>query len=141
MTVLGYEWLRQQLALSAFEVEQPARVRPVTRVMPAPGLLAVPAQVAPLPGDVLAHVLFALKHEGTNLQVLAQAMPHVPVDALQAALRQTPNGRYVRVLAYLWEAFMGQRLADQPEVAGRYVDVFDPAHYVTGPAQRMRAGA
>ena len=136
MTVLGYEWLRQQLALSAFEVEQPARVRPVTRVMPAPGLLAVPAQVAPLPGDVLAHVLFALKHEGTNLQVLAQAMPHVPVDALQAALRQTPNGRYVRVLAYLWEAFMGQRLADQPEVAGRYVDVFDPAHYVTGPAQR-----
>ena len=136
MTVLGYEWLRQQLALSAFEVEQPARVRPVTRVMPAPGLLAVPAQVAPPPGDVLAHVLFALKHEGTNLQVLAQAMPHVPVDALQAALRQTPNGRYVRVLAYLWEAFMGQRLADQPEVAGRYVDVFDPAHYVTGPAQR-----
>ena len=136
MTVLGYEWLRQQLALSAFEVEQPARVRPVTRVMPAPGLLAVPAQVAPLPGDVLAHVLFALKHEGTNLQVLAQAMPYVPVDALQAALRQTPNGRYVRVLAYLWEAFMGQRLADQPEVAGRYVDVFDPAHYVTGPAQR-----
>ena len=43
MSYVGYEWLRQRLSLSAFEMDRPARVRPVTRVMPAEGLLAVPA--------------------------------------------------------------------------------------------------
>ena len=47
MSYVGYEWLRQRLSLSAFEMDRPARVRPVTRVMPAEGLLAVPAHVAP----------------------------------------------------------------------------------------------
>jgi len=136
MNYLGYAWLRQHLSLSAFEIERPAQVRPVTRVMPVEGLLAVPAHVAPAEGDILGHALFALKHEGINLQVLAQAMPHVPADGLRALLARTPNGRYGRVLASLWEAFMGQPLVEQPRVAGGYVDVFDPQRYVTGPAQR-----
>lgn len=136
MSYVGYEWLRRHLSLSAFEIERPARVRPVTRIMPAEGLLAVPAHVAPTEGDVLEQMLFALKHEGTHLQVLAQAMPHVPVDRLRTLLAQTPNGRYVRVLAHLWEAFMAQPLVERPPVTGRYVDVFDPERYVTGPAQR-----
>ena len=136
MSYVGYEWLRQRLSLSAFEMDRPARVRPVTRVMPAEGLLAVPAHVAPGQEDILEQVLFALKHEGVNLQILAQAMPHVPVKALRTALGQTPNGRYIRVLAHLWEVFMGQRLVEHPQVAGGYVDVFDPERYVTGPAQR-----
>ena len=38
MSYVGYEWLRQRLSLSAFEMDRPARVRPVTRVMPAEGL-------------------------------------------------------------------------------------------------------
>lgn len=136
MSDLGYEWLRQNLKLTAFEVRQPARVRPVTRVMPAEGLLAVPAHVAPAAGDVIGHLLFALKHEGIHLQILAQSMPYLPPDHLRLALAQTPNGRYIRVLAHLWEAFMGQRLVDRPQVAGRYVDVFDAGRYITGPAQR-----
>jgi len=136
MDYLGYEWLRQRLSLSAFEIERPARVRPVTRVMPAEGLLAVPAHVAPAEGDILGHALFALKHEGVNLQVLAQAMPHVPADDLRAMLAHTPNGRYVRVLACLWEAFMQEQLVARPLVAGGYVDVFDRQRYVTGPARR-----
>lgn len=74
MRYLGYEWLRRYLSLTAFEIERPARVRPVTRVLHADGLLAVPAHVTPAEGDVLDHMLFALKHEGTNLQVLTQAM-------------------------------------------------------------------
>ena len=136
MDDVGYAWLLHHLSLTAFGIERPARVRPVTRVMAAEGLLAVPAHVAPAEGDVLDHLLFALKHEGPNLQVLCQAMPHVPPKRLRAAIEQTPNGRYVRVLAHLWESFMGRRLVEQPPVTGRYVDVFAPDRYVTGPAQR-----
>ena len=136
MTVVGYEFLRRSLRLTGFVVARPAEVRPVTRVMPADGLLAVPAHVAPQGEDSLGHVLFALKHEGVNLQLLAQALPTLPAERLQAALQQTPNGQYIRIACFLWEGYTGQRLGERPEIAVGYVDVFDPAQYVTGPAQR-----
>ena len=136
MTVVGYEFLRRSLRLTGFVEARPAEVRPVTRVMPADGLLAVPAHVAPQGEDSLGHVLFALKHEGVNLQLLAQALPTLPAERLQAALHQTPNGQYIRIACFLWEGYTGQRLGERPEIAVGYVDVFDPAQYVTGPAQR-----
>lgn len=136
MSVVGYEFLRQSLRLTGFALTRPAQVRPVTRVMPADGLLAVPAHVAPQADDALDHVLFALKHEGVNLQLLAQAMPAIPAQRLLAALKQTPNGQYLRIACFLWEHFTGQQLAERPDIAVGYVDVFDAARYVTGPAQR-----
>lgn len=36
-----------------------------------------PPNVAPAPEDLLDHVLFALKHEGINLSILAQALPRI----------------------------------------------------------------
>ncbi|WP_238946586.1 Fic family protein [Vandammella animalimorsus] len=136
MRKLGYAWLHQHLNLTAFDVPRPACVRPVTRLMPMPDLLAVPAHVAPAEGDMAAQLLFALKHEGVNLQILAQAMPHLGAQSLLAVLAATPNGRYARVLAHLWETLRGEPLPQRPPVSGAYVDVFDPRRYVTGPAQR-----
>lgn len=114
MSVVGYELLRLSLGLTGFAVSRPAELRPVTRVMPAEGLLAVPAHVAPAGDDPLDHVLFALKHEGVNLQLLAQAMPAIPAERLLAVWRQTPNGQYIRIACLLWEGFTGQRLVDRP---------------------------
>src|SRR5262245_5742237 len=107
MSAVGYEFLRGSLGLSAFAPEVPAEVRPVTKVMPANGLLAIPAHVAPGSDDTLDHVLFALKHEGVNLQILAQALRRIPADRMLAALSQTPNGQYIRIAAFLWEHFNG----------------------------------
>ena len=104
--------------------------------MAADGLLAVPAHVAPTGIDPLDHVLFALKHEGVNIQLLVQAMPALSAERLLAVLRQTPNGQYIRIACYLWESYTGHQLAGRPEIAAGYVDVFDPTRYVTGPAQR-----
>jgi Fic/DOC family len=136
MSTVGYELLRDALGLSGFPLRRPAEVRPVTRVMMTQGLLAVPAQMAPSPDDPLEHVLFALKHEGPNLQVLAQTLPQLPLQWLLAALRKTPNGQYIRIACFLWEQFTGERLTERPAIAAGYVNVFDPARYVTGPAQR-----
>lgn len=136
MSVVGYAFLHRSLGLTGFAVDRPAEVRPVTRVMPAEGVLAVPAHVAPEGNDPLGHVLFALKHEGVNLQLLAQTMAAIPAERLLAVLQQMPNGQYIRIACFLWESFRGQRLVDRPGVAVGYVDVFDPARYVTGPAQR-----
>jgi hypothetical protein len=105
MSPVGYEFLRQSLHLTAFPPEFPALVRPVTRIEPADTFLAIPRQVAPDTKDPVAHVLFALKHEGTNLQILAEAMPRIDAASLLAELRQSPTGGYIRTACYLWEEF------------------------------------
>lgn len=136
MSVLGYEFLRRQPGVHAFPLRRVARVRPVTRVERLGAEIAVPRSVAPDGDDLLDHVLFALKHEGTNLQVLAQALPLVEPGALLACLRAAPNGRYIRIACHLWERFTCRTLDDIPVIGGQTVLVFDPETYVTAPGVR-----
>ena len=136
MTALGYEFLRQSLALSAFAPERPALLKPVTRIEQTDTFLATPKHAIPATDDPVAHVLFALKHEGTNLQILAEALPKIDPTLLIAELRRAPTGTYTRLACYLWERFTGKQLTDLPELAGPTVEVFNPAKYITGPAQR-----
>lgn len=136
MSAVGYEFLTQSLGLRGFPLKRPARVKPVTRVEATPTFLAVPAHVVPQSGQPLDHILFALKHEGVNLQVLAEALGHVSQDVLVAQLRQTPNGQYLRTAGYLWESLTQRTLEDVPTTGGAAADLFDPERYVTGPATR-----
>lgn len=136
MTPVGYEFLRRTFGLSAFAPRRPALVRPVTRLEPTDEALLVPPTVAPDSVDPLLHVLFALKHEGVNLQILAEALPRIEAGAMAAAIRHAPTGAYARLACYLWEAFTGRELADLPAVGGPYVSLFDPDRYVTGPEVR-----
>lgn len=136
MPALGYEYLRTSLGLSAFAPRQPALIKPVTRVEQTPTYLAIPAHVAPATQRPLDHLLFALKHEGVNLQVLAEALPKLAPETLLDEIRKTPNGGYIRTACYLWEAFTGQTLEGAPTVGGAAVPLFDPDRYVTGPVQR-----
>ena len=131
MDYVGYEWLRNKFGLTAFAVSPPACVRPVARISEQNGILAIPAQSAPEPDNVLGHILFALKHEGTHLQILSQALRHVPANELHKAVRENPNGRYLRVTAFLWEHFTHQAMSDLPAQTGAYVDVFSPDLYIT----------
>ncbi len=133
MDEVGYEYLRLQLGLSSFPVERPARVRPVNRVLLSPGEgLQVPKSVAPKTDDPVEHLLFALKHEGINLQVLAGCMPHVSGAGLMERLRAAPSSLFLRKACYLWEWFSGQELVDLPVIAGAYADLFPEEDYVTG---------
>lgn len=138
MQRVGYAFLRDSLSLSAFPVARPAVVAPVSRIVPSigGGALQVPANVAPKGGDPLEHILFALKHEGLNLQALAEALPHVPVDQLVANFRASPNSIFLRKACYLFEELTGRVLEDLPPVAGPYNDLFDAERYITGPKQR-----
>jgi hypothetical protein len=137
---LGYERLRSALELSAFPLERPAREASVKQISDRGDHLAVPRELAPAAEDLLGHALFALKHEGTNLQVLAEALPRIGGDAILRGLQETPNGRYLRLAAWLWETFTGDTLDGAPPAAGLVVPVFDPARYVVpnGPGLRSR---
>ena len=136
MPAVGYEHLREQLQLSAFTRYRPALVKPVVRVDANDAFIGVPASMAPANDDLLGHVLFALKHEGTDLQILAEALPRIDAVDLVGALRATPSGRYLRIAGYLWETFTQRTLDDLPALRGATVPVFDPSLYVTAAGMR-----
>jgi hypothetical protein len=136
LRTIGYAFLHQNLGLALPPVARPAIVQPVLKVVPgADDSLAVPSSVAPQGDDPLSHVLFALKHEGTDLQLLSHALRRVSAERMLREVRQRPTGRFVRKAGFLWERFNGLRL-DDARPRGNYVDLIDPALEFTGPRQR-----
>jgi hypothetical protein len=133
---IGYAFLQELPDISAFAPRKPALVKPVTRVEATPTWLAVPKHVAPTSDSPLEHVLFALKHEGVNLQILAQVLPRIAAEDLVAAIRSAPGAIYLRKACYLWELFSERRLEDLPAITGAPALLFDPKRYVTGPTVR-----
>lgn len=136
MNSAGYACLQDTLRLSAFPLRHPARVQPVTRLERIGETLAVPPGIAPSPDDLLGHVLFALKHEGINLAILAQALPQISKELLEAELQKAPNGIYIRKACYLYEAFTDRELIQHSPVKGRFIPLFDPKQYLTMPGER-----
>ena len=136
MESIGYDYLRAQLGLAAFPVAHPARIRPVSRVLDSLDELQVPKLVAPKTDHLLDHVLFALKYEGIDLQILAETMPKISGADLINRLHASPTGAYIRKACYLWEWFASEELIDLPAIAGPYEPLFDPEKYVTGELRR-----
>lgn len=134
---VGFAWLRDRLNAADFLAGREARLSGVTSLESrADGALLVPRHMDP--GDsILEHVLFALKHEGVNLYLLALALRAVDRQTMEHAYANTPNGSYIRMACYLWEQFRGEEL-DQGAASpsAPYLPFFDPARYATGPSRR-----
>lgn len=131
----GYAFLADLPGVTAIGPARPALVAPVTRVTPTARAHLVPTHVGPSTDALLDQVLFALKHEGVDLQILAQVLPLIPADELRQAITAKPGGTYVRKVCYLWEIFTGQQLVERPRVSGAAAPLFDPERYLTGPSR------
>ncbi len=82
---------------------------------------------------------FVLKHDGTNLAILARLFRVVPEDELLAYVRFRPTGKYARRLWFLYEFLTDRRLPLDDLKQGNYVDMLEPDAYCTiGPARRSR---
>ena len=94
------------------------------------------------PGDGLGdHLEFALKHDGTNLAILAALFRVTPEDDLLAHIRSRPTGKYARRLWFLYEFLTDTELPLDDLKQGNYVDLLDPdAYYSVEPARRVRRG-
>lgn len=134
MVSVGYQFLCQALDLSAFPPAKPARIAPVSRLTATSDAVLVPANVAPAGKQAIEHLLFALKHEGINLPILAQALKRLPQSDIIQQVTATPSSRYARILGFLWEAFHQQELPIEVAITGPTVDLFDPKKYLTHPA-------
>lgn len=132
MRQVGYAWVRNQLKAPSVPVIREARSGATTRILEMPDAILFPRKVAP-PDDapLLAHTLFAIKHEGVDLAILSQALPQVPQAEMQAELDLHPTSRFARIAAMLWEHFTGNTLTPTLSDKVPYVNLFDPARYYT----------
>lgn len=136
MKKVGYAFLKEHLNLSAFEPELSAEWRTaVNSIVQKGDTLFIPKNVAPSSNTPLDHVIFALKHEGINLQILAEVMPQIDARSIHQRVSATPGGEYVRKAAHLWEKFNKQELEGISSNAN-YVNLFDEKRYVTGAKTR-----
>lgn len=136
---VGYAWLVESEDIKAPEPTPYAEVRSVSRLETIGDCLAVPATVAPSDNSVLAHVLFALKHEGINLAILAQALPLVAEPELRDAYDAAPGSQFLRKACFLWEHYTGQVVQRKTEgLRHNYVGLFNPELYYTAAGERNR---
>ena len=132
----GYSFLASQIGRTAFPPRRQAENSPRVKTrVESDGRILFPASAYPDSEDPLIHVLFALRHEGVNLQILSRVVPEFAESRVRAAVCAKPNSVPVRKLAFLWEFFTGRSI-DGVQVSGRYVPLFDPDLYVTAPGSR-----
>lgn len=136
MNLVGYAYLVQTMQLAAIPLKRSAVVKPVKRVTLIGDMLSVPPSVAPAEGAMLEHIQFALKHEGINLTVLAQALRRIPAHEVLAVWQAAPTSTYARKICFLWEAFNERLLDCKGSPKGAIATLFDPQHYITGPSVR-----
>ena len=129
---IGYAFLHTKLHLPVFPPKVHAEISgAVTGIRQKEKLLLVPTRYQLSSDDVVGHVLFALKHEGINLPILAETMLRIDKARVLRSISKKPTGIYQRKLGYFWELFNNQELPFQIPDSCRYVNLFDERHYVT----------
>ena len=128
----GYAYLAEKFNIGCLSLAERAEGTPaVNKLVRLQGQLLVPLRMVPDPEDVWGHLVFALKHEGVNMELLAQVLPNIEISVVQSAVDKTPGSAVLRKLVWLWEEFSHQLLKyDRP--SGNYVDLFDVDEYFTG---------
>lgn len=92
------------------------------------------------PGEELGdHLEFAIKYDGTNLEILARLFEAVEAEAFLAYVRSKPQGKFARRLWFLYEFLMGVSLPIDDLKTGNYIDLLDADQYYTvTPGRRVR---
>lgn len=128
---VGYAYLTDLDSIKALEPEITSKVMSVNGKQLIGNIIAIPSTLKPN-DNVLSHILFALKHERINLQVLAQALPLVEEREIRDTFDSSPTGKYIRVACFLWEHFTKHKIQRSRELrGGNYHPLFDPGNYVT----------
>jgi hypothetical protein len=95
-----------------------------------------------MPPDSLGGQLeFALKYDGTNLEILSALFEKLKPNELVAYIKSKPTGKYARRIWYFYELLTGKRLPLDDMTIGNYVDLLEDDHYYTAtPIQARRQG-
>jgi len=129
---VGYTWLIKEFALTAFPLSHESYIG--ARARSDTTRAGVVREIFPpsyWPGDdAFDHLVFALKYDDFNLDVLDQTLAKLGPDRIRTYIEAQPNGRYVRQLGYVFELLSGEQLNLSVSIGGRYVDLLDPKKYI-----------
>jgi len=130
---IGYQWLADTYQLQpvqAFRVRSHIGTQRKSVTQHTERLETFTPNVRPQP-HLIAHLTFALKHEGVHLEFLARLFAQLPIGTIEDWMHSEPTGQYARRVGFLYEWLM-QRSLNVPDVSGGgYVDLLNPADYVT----------
>lgn len=129
---VGYTWLIKEFSLTTFPLSHESYIGARARLDAAkPGVVHEIFQPNYWPGDdPFEHLVFALKYDDFNLDVLDQSLTKLGADRVLAHVERQPNGKYARQLGYLYELLAGEQLALKVAIGGAYVDLLDPNKYL-----------
>ncbi len=139
---LGYAWVAERFGIVTMPHWKESRSlsKGARRIIERDGRVIEYLPASQGPGDdVFEQLEFALRREGLHLELLRKVLKqNIDLVELTAYVRKKPTGRYARILWILYEGFTRDRL-DIPDLKqGNYVDLLDPAIYVTGPVRKEK---
>ena len=141
---IGYRWLIDTYDLRVMPNWHASLVAPgaIRHTNTEAGRTTDAYPVTACPAATLGgHLEFALKNDGTNLEIFSALFAVVDPADVTAYVTSKPTGRYARRVWYLYELLTGRRLPLPDLTQGNYVDLLDPDDYVTAtplPVQRHR---
>ena len=113
MKQVGYSWLGQRFEIETLDywissfVQEKGNAQKEIR----DGRVIEVHRAGAWPGETWTdHLEFALKREGLHLELLRKLMPVLPRKEVIDYIQATPTGRYSRIVWYLYENFVGERL-------------------------------
>jgi len=129
---VGYTWLIREFGLTAFPLSHESYIGARARSdATRPGLVREIFPPSYWPGDdPFDHLVFALKYDDFNLDILDQSLTALGSDRIRAHVETQPNGRYARQLGYLYELLSGEQLKVTVAIGGSYVNLLDPKKYI-----------
>lgn len=135
---VGYTWLRQEYGLSASPLSHESYVggrASATRTQH--GIVQEVFVQSYWPGDnAFEHVVFALKYDHLNLDILRQVFMRLGADQVLQYVERLPNGRYARQIGYLYEFLTGDTLSLSVSMGGTYIDLLDADIYLVSARPR-----
>jgi len=84
-------------------------------------------------GNLISHILFALKYEGVDLLILKTIFQLIGEKVIRESILNEPTGQYSRKIWFLYEWLLETKL-DIPDLkTGTYVMIVNPALQYPGP--------
>lgn len=137
----GYQWLAERFDVVTMPHWRETRilVRGTRRLVEIDGRQVEYLPAAQDPGEnVFNQLELALRKEGVHLELLRTVLVKMAPEEVVSYVCSKPTGRYSRIVWWLFETFAKIRL-DLPDTQmGNYVDLLNPAIYITGPVRKVK---
>lgn len=79
----------------------------------------------------MEHLIFAIKHEGLNLEIIAALFDQISHDIINKCVTMQPTGKYQRIIWYLYEKVTNKKIDHEDLQTGPYIPLLDPEEYYT----------